>query len=213
MVRMAFYRDPEKRAEPVEQYTDPDDSDGQPHNIYNKAIYFEHVTLRNTNADYAVELTSSGLLPQIIPLLPIEKISGTYPKTANGKAYKLVMHPKHREEYSTTPSLKMMYIFRNGFSAGNSYFGKNIKYKTERFSAILDFTQISNFEQLITDSHKHAYGEPMRRALRRCRLRGPMALPLSTYPDWMLGTVFVFFWNWSDSLPRQESRVPCDSMR
>ena len=209
-VRMAFYRDPEKRADPVEQYTDPD---GQTHNIYNKSSYLEHVMLRNTNADFTVHLTSSGVLPQIVTPLPIEVVSEQRDKTTNGDGYTFSMRIKHREEYSTTPSLKMMYIYRNGFNAGNTFFGKNVIYKTERFSAILDFTQIPNFEQLITD--------PPQACVRKV---GQESLETLPQLKWSSGVAFVdvselnpgdrvrVFWNWSDS-PR-DKKVECrDAMR
>ena len=210
IVRMAFYRDPEKHADPIEQYTDPD---RETHNIYNKASYLEHVTLRNTNADFKVHLTSSGVLPEIVTPLPIEVVSQTREKTTNGDGYTFFMHIKHREEYSTTPSLKMMYIYRNGYSAGHTFFGKNVIYKTERFSAILDFTQIPNFEQLISD--------PPQACLRKNAQENLEMLPP---PKWSSGVAFFdisdlnpgdrvrVFWNWSDS-PR-DKKVECsDAIR
>ena len=209
-VRMAFYRDPEKRADPVEQYTD--DRDGQRYDIYNKASYLEHVTLRNTNADYAVELTSSGLLPQIIPLLPIDRVSEHGDKTTNGRGYTFVMHPKNRLELSTTPSLKMMYIFRNGFSAGHSVFGKNVKYKTDRFSAILDFTQISNFEQLITDPPQACVKKVGQESLEILQPKWSSGVAFVDVPELERGDRVRVFWNWRDS-PRDKKLECGDTMQ
>jgi hypothetical protein len=207
IVRMGFYRNPEKLADPIEQYTD---IDRQTHDIYNKASYLEHVTLRNTNADFKVHLTSSGVLPEIVTPLPIEVVNQTRDKTTNGDGYTFFMHIKHREEYSTTPSVKMMYIYRNGYSTGHTFFGKNVIYKTERFTAILDFTQIPNFDQVISD--------PPEACLEK---DGEVNLETLPQPKWSSGVAFVdvtdlnpgdkvrVFWNWSDT-PR-DKKVECSN--
>jgi hypothetical protein len=158
---MAFYRDPEKIPGPVEQYTDPD---GQTHDIYNKASYLEHVTLRNTNSDYRVQLTSSGLLPEIIAPLPIETVSQHIDKTANGKGYTFLMRLKHRAGYSTTPSLKMMYIFRNGFSAVIASLVRMLFTKQKDSASYLTLPKFLISNSLLPITYKHACGRLVRRA-------------------------------------------------
>ncbi len=206
-IHFAFYKDKDTSApESLETYTDPD---GVTYKVSSKANYLEFITMRKTSGQYKVDLSTSGISPEIIALSN-DKMTTLYsgPTTlGHGLGFEFDMSGDRNQ---ATPSLKLMYIYRNGYSPGNTYFGKNVAYKTERFSAILDFSQIDDYKSLIT-------GQPA--ACRRNA--GTERLDVIQNLRWEKGVAFVdarelekgdrvrVFWNWRNT--PEDKKVDCAS--
>lgn len=138
---------------PIEIYKSPYTEEAV--EVFDKVRYVEHVWLRKTKGNYSIQLSSSGIVPEIKAIQPPLKNLRFETATSGSKVLSadldLSQSPEARFS-GNTPNPKTIYVYRNGYQGRKSWGGKNVKYPTGRLTFVYDFSTLPIWESLISKS-------------------------------------------------------------